>query len=319
MEESGSNTDIKKFVPVMITPFNQSCNIDWDGLSDLIDFYLAAGVKGLFANCLSSEMYSISEEERFKLIRHIVNRTNAVIPVVAAGSFGNTIQEKAESVRKIYDTGADAVILITSHFAKFEESDEQLLSNFGELFALTSKIPLGLYECPAPYKRILSPAVFQSLVRSNRLIYHKDTSLSIEQVRHKIEILKDEKNNRLEFYDAHTPNALLSLQSGAKGLSAIAGNFYPEIMTWICNHATHPDHIEIVRWLQSEITNSDPLIHDAYPLSSKYFLRKRGLHLQEISRVHPIALTVIQKKILDETYLKFLGWCERLEISPVKL
>ena len=319
MEISESNTDTKKFVPVMITPFNQKFNIDYDGLTQLIDFYLAAGVKGLFANCLSSEMYSISEEERLKLIQHIVHRTNGVVPVVATGSFGVTVREKAESVRKIYDTGVDAVILITSHFARFEEPDEFLLSQFGELFELTSKIPLGLYECPAPYKRILSPQVFQVLLRSNRLIYHKDTSLSIDQVRKKIDILKLEKNTSLEFYDAHSPNALISLQSGAKGLSAISGNFYPEIMTWICNHATHPEFLEIASWLQSEITQTDPLIHEAYPLSSKYFLRKRGLQIQEISRVHPIGITVMQKKILDETYLKFLRWCERLEISPVKL
>jgi 4-hydroxy-tetrahydrodipicolinate synthase len=51
----------KKFVPVMITPFNLKAKVDFDVVSNLIDFYLAAGVKGFFANCLSSEMYSISE------------------------------------------------------------------------------------------------------------------------------------------------------------------------------------------------------------------------------------------------------------------
>ena len=54
----------KKFVPVMITPFNLKAKVDLDVVSTLIDFYLAAGVKGFFANCLSSEMYSISEDER---------------------------------------------------------------------------------------------------------------------------------------------------------------------------------------------------------------------------------------------------------------
>jgi 4-hydroxy-tetrahydrodipicolinate synthase len=316
MEDSGVNPVSKKFVPVMITPFNQKLNIDWDGVSGLIDFYLQAGVKGLFANCLSSEMYSISEEERIALIAHIVNHTNGAVPVVATGSFGLTTEDKAESVKKIYDTGVDAVILITSHFAKFEEGDERLLQNFDELFGLTGNIPLGLYECPAPYKRVLSSQIFGSLLRSNRLIYHKDTSLDLGQVRQKIEVLNNEKNSKLEFYDAHTPNAMLSLQSGAKGMSAIAGNFYPEIMTWICEHATQPDHLETVRWIQTEITRVDPQIHESYPMSSKYFLRKRGLRIQEISRVYPLEITVIQRKILDEIHLKFLEWCERLEISP---
>ena len=35
----------KKFVPVMITPFNLKAKVDFDVVSRLIDFYLAAGVK----------------------------------------------------------------------------------------------------------------------------------------------------------------------------------------------------------------------------------------------------------------------------------
>jgi Dihydrodipicolinate synthase/N-acetylneuraminate lyase len=36
----------KKFVPVMITPFNLKAKVDLDVVSLLVDFYLAAGVKG---------------------------------------------------------------------------------------------------------------------------------------------------------------------------------------------------------------------------------------------------------------------------------
>src|SRR5579871_3960362 len=102
----------KKFVPVMITPFNLKAKVDLDAVAVLVEFYLAAGVKGFFANCLSSEMYSISEDERLELTRHVVKCVNGRVPVVATGSFGLTINDKAEFARKIYDTGISAVILI---------------------------------------------------------------------------------------------------------------------------------------------------------------------------------------------------------------
>ena len=70
----------KKFVPVMITPFNLKAKVDLDAVSRLVDFYLAAGVKGLFANCLSSEMYSITEDERLELTRHIVRYVRGRVP-----------------------------------------------------------------------------------------------------------------------------------------------------------------------------------------------------------------------------------------------
>src|SRR4026209_1616132 len=132
IEETKNNNmspDQKKFVPVMITPFNLKAKIDLDAVSRLIDFYLAAGVKGFFANCLSSEMFSITEDERLELTQHIVKYVNGRVPIVATGSFGFTIEEKAAFTKKIYNTGIDAVILITGHFAKIEEPDEILLQN----------------------------------------------------------------------------------------------------------------------------------------------------------------------------------------------
>jgi 4-hydroxy-tetrahydrodipicolinate synthase len=312
-----SNSE-KKFVPVMITPFNLKAKVDYDAVSKLIDFYLAAGVKGFFANCLSSEMYSISEDERLELTQYIVKYVKGRVPVVATGSFGLTIEDKATFTKRIYNTGVNAVILITGHYANVEDSDQVLLARFDKMLRLTGNIPLGLYECPAPYKRILSADVFKKLVETERFVYHKDTTRDVEEVRAKLQVIPAD-NTRFEFYDAHTPNGIYSVRMGAKGLSAIAGNFYPEILVWLCNNANNESLKEEVEWLQSELTAVDPLIHEAYPLCAKYFLRKRGLPVRTISRAHALELTPAQKETLDGIYEKFLGWCARLDIQPVNV
>ena len=305
-----------KFVPVMITPFNLKAKVDFDAVSRLIDFYLAAGVKGFFANCLSSEMYSITEDERLELTRHVVRYVNGRVPVVATSSFGLTIYDKAEFTKRIFDTGIDAAILITGHFANVEDSDEVLLNNFERMFKLTGNIPLGMYECPAPYKRIISPDVFSTLLNAGRMVYHKDTSIDLEKVKAKLDLLKATAS-KLEFYDAHSPNAMYSLQMGARGMSSISGNFYPEILVWMVNNANNPDKQEDVKWLQAEISRVDPLIHVAYPMSAKYFLRKRGLPVRTISRATALELTPEQKQTLDDIHRSFMHWCERLNITPV--
>jgi 4-hydroxy-tetrahydrodipicolinate synthase len=306
----------KKFVPVMITPFDLKAKVDMDVVSALVEFYLAAGVKGFFANCLSSEMYSISEDERLELTRHVVKSVAGRAPIVATGSFGLTIEDKAEFSRRIYETGIDAVILITGHYANVEDDDGVLLRNFEKMFRLTGDIPMGLYECPAPYKRIIGPEVFRTLLDTGRLVYHKDTSIDLEKVKAKLEVLRGDAHG-LEFYDAHTPNAMYSLQMGATGMSSISGNFYPEVLVWMCNNATNKDRQEDVRWLQGELSRVDPLIHVAYPMSAKYFLRKRGLPVRTISRAVALELTAQQKQALDEIHTSFSGWCERLGIRRV--
>ena len=102
-------------------------------------------------------------------------------------------------------------------------------------------------------------------------------------------------------------------------MSAISGNFYPEILVWMCNNATDPRKQEDVKWLQEELVKAEKLISQAYPMSSKYFLQKRGLPILPVSRTSPKPLTTQQKETLDGVHQTFLGWCQRLQIEPVML
>ncbi len=315
MEDGGTPLAAKKFVPVMVTPFKTDNSIDFDALAALADFYLSAGAKGLFANCLSSEMYSLNETERLSLARFVTKRVNGKVSVVATGSFGNSLAERSDFIKTMYHTGIQAVILITSHFAAAAESDEVLFANFEKILESTDNIPLGMYECPSPYKRIISPELFRKILSTNRFFYHKDTTLDITKIKAKIDLIG---NNRLEFFDAHAPNTMASLQAGARGISAIAGNFYPEIFTWMCNNALNPKKQELVKWMQSEITRADGIVSSGYPTSAKYMLRKRGLPIQVMSR-NGQQLSSVQTEALDNIYKDFLGWCEKLQIKPVRL
>ena len=304
-----------RFVPVMITPYHDDGTIDFDHLSRLVDFYLAAGAKGLFANCLSSEMYNLSSDERLSLANHVVKRVNGKVPVVACGSFGDTLEQKAEFTKKMHDQGVQAVILITGHFAAEKESDEVLVGNFRKFFNLTGKIPLGTYECPSPYKRLLTPDVMKTLMAENRLIYHKDTSLDFNLVKAKLAVTKGSK---LEFFDAHAPNAMNSLRGGAAGMSAIAGNCYPDIFVWMCANATDPAKKDKVEWLQKEMTRMDDIVSQHYSRSARYFLQKRGLTIRELTRTNPTPLNDAEKKVLDNAYDTYLGWCRELGITSVR-
>lgn len=296
----------------MITPYKADLKIDFDGLSRLIDFYIDSGAKGFFANCLSSEMYSLNNEERLALTKHVVKRVNGKFPVVATGSFGTTLEERGEFTKKIHDTGVNAVILITSHFVEKEQDDKVLINNLEKFLSLTGNIPLGTYECPSPYKRVVSPDVLRYMLNTNRFTYHKDTTIDQEKIKAKLGICK---NSTLEFYDAHTPNAMYSLQLGAKGMSPIAGNFYPEVFAWLCNNVNNPDRQDDVKWIQSELTRADDIIGQGYNVSAKYFLQKRGVAIKPLSRTKNTPLTSDQTQALDELYKSLSVWHERLGVN----
>ena len=139
--------------PVMITPFNTDKSIDWAGLDQLTEWYLGANIKGLFAVCQSSEMFDMTNQERLDVASFVVKQVDGRVPVIATGTFPDNEDNQAEMVKKIYDTGVTLVIVLSNLFAASDEPDDIWIKTIDKMLSQTGTIPLGLYECPFPYKR----------------------------------------------------------------------------------------------------------------------------------------------------------------------
>lgn len=289
----------KGFIPVMLTPFGDDGKIDFNALGDLTGRYLEAGVKGLFANCLSSEMFELTGTERIQLTRRVVELAGGTVPVVATGTFGGTIAEQADFVKRIYDTGVDAVILITSLLAKESDSDLIFEEQVDQLLELTPEIPVGFYECPVPFKRLLTADQLARFSASGRLTYHKDTSLDLEQVKAKINAVSSEG---FGLYDAYIVNAVASLKAGAAGLSCIQGNYFPELIVWLCNNYANADKQDEVADIQYFLNMNMDVMHNVYPVTAKYVLQQQGLNISTFTRRDVGNFSTTVKKEIEQLY-----------------
>ena len=272
----------KGFIPVMLTPFSGNGEIDYDALTQLTEVYLQAGAKGLFANCLSSEMFELTDEERLKIIGHVVKVANGSVPVVATGTFGGPIATQADFVKRVNDLGTEAVIMIGGLLAEEQESDQIFDQRVFELFDQTPGIPMGFYECPVPYKRVLSSTQLQQFVESGRVIYHKDTCLDLVQIKEKLKVTA--AYPKFGLYDAYMVHAVDSLKAGSAGLSCIQGNYFPELIVWLCDNYNNQQLEEEVKRAQQFLIDNMDVMHHVYPIVSKYFLQKRGLNISTFTR-----------------------------------
>ncbi len=270
------------FIPVMLTPFKDNGAIDYDVLTELTEIYINAGASGLFANCLSSEMFELSDAERLLVIKHVIKVANGAIPVVATGTFAGTIDQQADFVKQVSDTGTDAVIVITGLLADENESDDVFNERVFELFDKTGNIPLGFYECPVPYKRLLSPDQLISFVKTGRVVYHKDTCLDLDIIKQKLKA--GEYNSNFGLYDAYMAHAVDSLKAGSAGLSCIQGNFFPELIVWLCNNYDNATLKTEVDKVQQFLIDNMDVMHNVYPVIAKYGLNKRGLNISTFTR-----------------------------------
>ena len=287
----------KGFIPVMLTPFHNDGSIDYKTLTTLTEMYLKAGVTGLFANCLSSEMFELTEAERLQITKHVVDIVDGQVPIVATGTFEGTIEQQADFTKKIYGTGIDAVILISGLLAKENDSDEVFVNNVHQLLDLTPGIPTGFYECPVPYKRVLSAAQLEDFVNTGRVIYHKDTCLDINQIKAKLSVAK---NPDFGLYDAYMVHAIESLKAGSAGLSCIQGNFFPELIVWICDNYNDSTKADELAAVQQFLKNNMGVMHDVYPIVAKYTLHKRGLVINNFTRRAVGDFTPIVKNAVDQ-------------------
>lgn len=272
--------------PVMLTPFASSGSIDWEGVDRLVDYYVDAGAAGLFSVALSSEMYELTPDERPALAEHVVKRAAGRVPVVASGTFGGSIGKQAAYVRRMADTGVAAVVVLSCQLAGQEESDAVWRANAERLMSLSGEVPLGLYECPVPYKRVLSAETMGWAAHTGRFLFHKDTCCQIGQIRDKIEAVR---GTAFRFYNANAATLLDSLLAGGDGFSGIGANFFADLYVWLCRH--HREQPELARRLQRFLTIAEMTICHKYPASAKRFRALDGLAIGDRCRGSDSAFT----------------------------
>jgi len=286
-EPVGQSHHKKEVWPVMLTPFTDAGDVDYKGVRALIEWYEQAGVDGLFAVCQSSEMFFLSLEERVKLAAFVKKYAN--VPVIACGHISPDAATQMDELSRIGSTGVDALILVTNRLttesgtsAEWQCALDNILSN------LDPALPLGLYECPYPYKRLLSDEELALCGKSGRFHFLKDTCCDIEILGKRLNILEGSK---LKLYNANTATLLDSFHFGAAGFSGVMANFHPELYVQLSQIW---QDTERARLLQSLLTLCSRTESQLYPVNAKYHLSQLGL---------PISINTRSRNHLELTRL----------------
>lgn len=262
----------KGVYPVMLTPFTEDNKVDYESLGRLVDWYIQNKAAGLFADCQSSEMFYLSFEERVEIARFVKARAAGRVPVVASGHVSDSLENQAKELTAVAETGVDAVILLTNRLAAESESDVVWLENLKKLMSMIPEdIPLGFYECPYPYKRIISPELLKWCADTGRFYFIKDTSCDLTILKEKLEQIK---GSHLQLFNANTSTLLETLQLGGGGFSGVMANFHPDLYTWLCSN--FDSETEKARQTADFLTVASLIERQVYPVNAKYFQKKIG-------------------------------------------
>lgn len=283
--------------PVMITPFTEDNKIDYDGVLKIIEWYDKMGVAGIFAVCQSSEMFMLSKEERFELAKFVIDNTPKHMGVIASGHVAETMEDQIKEAQAVIDAGVQSYVFISNQFAKENEGEDIAKKNIEYLLDHIEADNFGVYECPAPYKRLLSPELLKWCAKTGRFSFLKDTCCDLEQLKEKCDAVK---GTELKIFNANGATLLESMKMGCAGYSGVMANFHADLYVWLLdNYKTEPERAqEMMNFLGA----ASMVECQVYPVNCKYHMQLEGIQILTKSRRQDDALLTGSKKLEIEQY-----------------
>ncbi len=270
----------------MITPYRKDGSVDLETALKYVDFYYESGIDGIFAVCQSSEIFYLSLEERVMLNRAVYARAkqlerqgNRPFTVVSSGHVSESHEDQVRELTEICESGTDALILITNRLDPRNEGDDVFLANAQRLLsALPKDVKLGFYECPYPYKRLVTPRILDWCMSTGRFSYMKDTCCDAAMIRSRCEQLK---GSGFKLLNANCQTLLESMRAGANGYCGIMCNFHPTLYAWLGKHYDSKD-AELVQSVLGTFGFTE--VGLPYPLTAKYHMSLCGIETNLTAR-----------------------------------
>ena len=290
--------------PTMITPYKKDGSVDLDKAAEYVEFYYKKGCQGVFAICQSSEIFFLSTEEKVALNKTVYDKAQSLyekygrkMTIVSSGHTSDSIEDQAKELNSVIESGTDALVLISNRLDLNNEGDDVWIANAEKLLSkLPEDVKLGVYECPHPYKRLLTPKILRWCVATGRFKFIKDTCCDAAVIAERLAILKD---SGIMLFNANAQTCLQSLRDGAAGYSGIMANMHPQLYVWLVeNFKKDPEKAELV---QSYLSTSAFIEGGVpYPLSGKYHMCLEGIETELITRTVNKTFNDYQKSCVEQ-------------------
>ena len=130
--------------PILATPFLEDESIDWDGLRKLVRFEMDAGVHGLALFGMASEAYTLTAEEKDRILDIVKEEVAGKLPLIV-GSGHTSLHGAIALSQKAEKEGADALMVMAPSQVK---PDAKRLYDYYAGIAGAVNIPIMIQDAP---------------------------------------------------------------------------------------------------------------------------------------------------------------------------
>ncbi len=206
------------YTPV-ITPHRADGSFDLDGLADVVEHLIGAGVHGLISGGSTGENYTQTVDERLELARFTKARANGRVPVIVGAGAMRTADSiaLAEGAR---DLGGDAILVASPPYAVPTERENAL-----NVLAIdrAANLPIMLYNYPGRTGVNMGEEFLDRVGRSRNVCAIKESSGDINRVH-----LLARDYPHIQMSCGMDDQALEFFAWGARSWVCAGSNFLPE-------------------------------------------------------------------------------------------
>lgn len=268
--------------PVVPTIFKESGELDLPSQKRCIDFMIDAGSHGLCILANFSEQFSISDDERERLTREILEHVAGRVPVIVTTThYGSLIC--AQRSRRAQDLGASMVMIMPPYHGATIRVPEPNIYEFFSIVSDAIDIPIMIQDAPVSGTTLSAAFLAKMATEIANISYFKiETPGAASKLRELIKLGGDAIEGPWDGEEAIT--LLPDLEAGCTG--AMTGGGYPDGIRQIMDpwFAGNRDQAidAYTRWL--------PLINyenrQGGILSAKVLMKEGGIIASDVSR-HP--------------------------------
>ena len=256
---------IKGAITALVTPMRDG-RIDEQGLVDLIEFQINAGIHGLVPCETTGESATLDFDEHKRVIELTVQTVAGRVPVIA-GTGANSTLEAIELTASAKASGADAVLSVVPYYNK--PSQEGLYRHFKAIVEAVD-IPVVLYNVPGRTVTNMLPATVARLAALPGVVGIKEASGSLQQVSEVIQLCPSD----FVVLSGDDFTAMPTVLIGGRGVISVVSNLMPGAMAQMMEAA-----------LQGNLARANTLHYRLFSLMGAMFCypspapAKKGLEL----------------------------------------
>lgn len=273
----------------LVTPFNNDGTVDYTALRSLVNFVIDGKVDYLVALGTTSEVPTLSKEEKKLIIELIVETANKRVPVVV-GAGGNNTSEIINNIKELENANIDGILSVSPYYNK--PIQRGIYEHF-KAIATSTKLPIILYNVPGRTGSNMCADTTLALAKEfNNIVAIKEASGNFEQI---IKIIK----NKPEGFNVISGDDLITLPLialGSIGVISVIGNVMPFEISELSRLCLAGDYVK-ARELNNRLSEIIELLFvEGNPGGVKAAMHSKGL----IENVLRLPLVTVS----DNTYQK---------------